>query len=134
MLDISDLLDEVTYKAVKSSGAGGQHVNKTATKVELYFNIADSSILEPHQKERLYKALQNRLTKTQVLILQCGESRSQLKNKTLVTQRFIALIKAGLKAPKKRKPTKIPKAVKIKRLKKKRQHAEKKAHRKPPEI
>ena len=73
-------------------------------------------------------------TKEGVLILQCGESRSQHKNKTIIIERFLNLIQQSLVVPKKRKPTKIPKAVIAKRLKNKSSHSEKKASRKKPDI
>lgn len=134
MLDEELLLTELSFKAIKSSGAGGQHVNKTASKVELSFNVEASSVLNEEQKELLLKNLQTRLSNQNVLILQCGESRSQHKNKALVIERFLEIIKQGLIVPKKRKKTKTPKVEKLKRLSNKRQQSEKKANRKPPEI
>ncbi|TBV28076.1 MULTISPECIES: alternative ribosome rescue aminoacyl-tRNA hydrolase ArfB [Flavobacteriaceae] len=134
MLDEELLLTELSFKAIKSSGAGGQHVNKTASKVELTFNVEASTVLNEEQKELLLKNLQTRLSNQNVLILQCGESRSQHKNKALVIERFLEIIKQGLIVPKKRKKTAVPKAVKQKRLQNKRQLSEKKANRKPPEI
>lgn len=134
MLDEELLLTELSFKAIKSSGAGGQHVNKTASKVELTFNVEASSVLNEEQKELLLKNLQTRLSNQNVLILQCGESRSQHKNKALVIERFLEIIKQGLIVPKKRKKTAVPKAVKQKRLQNKKQLSEKKANRKPPEV
>lgn len=134
MLDEELLLTELSFKAIKSSGAGGQHVNKTASKVELSFNVEASSVLNEEQKELLLKNLQTRLSNQNVLVLQCGESRSQHKNKALVIERFLEIIKQGLIVPKKRKKTAVPKAVKQKRLQNKRQLSEKKANRKPPEV
>ncbi len=134
MLDEELLLTELSFKAIKSSGAGGQHVNKTASKVELTFNVEASSVLNEEQKELLLKNLQARLSNQNVLILQCGESRSQHKNKALVIERFLEIIKQGLIVPKKRKKTAVPKAIKQKRLQNKKQLSEKKANRKPPEI
>ncbi|RZN82306.1 MAG: aminoacyl-tRNA hydrolase [Winogradskyella sp.] len=133
-MDFSQLINEVTYKAVRSSGSGGQHVNKVATKIELYFNLHDSKFFNEEEKEKLQAYFQNRLTKFGILILSCGETRSQLKNKTIVTQRFLELIEEGLKEEKERLPTKIPKAVLRKRLTNKRKNSEKKANRKPPKI
>ena len=132
-MDFSQLINEVTYKAVRSSGSGGQHVNKVATKIELYFNLHDSKFFN-EEEEKLQAYFQNRLTKFGILILSCGETRSQLKNKTIVTQRFLELIEEGLKEEKERLPTKIPKAVLRKRLTNKRKNSEKKANRKPPKI
>lgn len=134
MLDEELLLTELSFKAIKSSGAGGQHVNKTASKVELTFNVEASTVLNEEQKELLLKNLQTRLSNQNVLILQCGESRSQHKNKALVIERFLEIIKQGLIVPKKRKKTAVPKAVKQKRLQNKKQQSEKKANRKPPKI
>lgn len=132
--DTETLLQELTFKAVRSSGAGGQNVNKVASKVELIFNLFESDVFSDALKERLTLKLQNRLTKDGVLLLQCEESRSQHKNKELVIKRFLQLIKTALILPKKRIPTKIPRAVIKKRLKSKRNLSDKKANRKKPDI
>ncbi|CAH8284574.1 ribosome-associated protein [Mariniflexile fucanivorans] len=134
MFDKDALLQELTFKAIRSSGAGGQHVNKVASKVELVFDLATTSVFNDELKERLLNKLKNRLTKEGVLMLQCDESRSQHKNKKLVIKRFLELIKNGLVIPKKRIPTKIPRAVIKKRLKSKRNLSDKKANRKKPDI
>ncbi|NRB60618.1 MAG: aminoacyl-tRNA hydrolase [Winogradskyella sp.] len=133
-MDVEALKFELTFKAVRSSGSGGQNVNKVATKVLLSFNLADSKVLNEDQKQRLQIRLNNRLNKEGVLILNSDESRSQFRNKAIVTKRFLDLINEGLKEEIKRKPTKIPKAVKQKRLDNKRKNSEKKANRKPPKI
>ena len=133
-LNTEALILELNFKAIRSSGAGGQHVNKVSSKVELSFNLKASEALSDLQKQRIQKKLKNRLTNDGVLILQCGESRSQHKNKELVIKRFIELIKASIIVPKKRIPTKTPKAVVKKRLKNKRNLSEKKANRKKPDI
>ena len=128
------LISELTFKAVRSSGSGGKHLNKVSSKVELHFFIENSSILNDEQKQLLLKSLGPRLTKDNELILQCDESRSQHKNKELVVKRFLELIKKGLIVPKKRKPTKIPKSVIRKRLKSKKIQSERKANRKKPGL
>jgi len=128
------LIKELNFKSIRSSGSGGQHVNKVSSKIELSFNLLNSLSLSEEQKERLLKTIKNRLTKNFTLILQCGESRSQHKNKAIVTQRFLNLINEGLHIPKKRKPTKIPKSVIAKRLKNKTTQSIKKANRKKPDI
>jgi ribosome-associated protein len=128
------IIRELNFKAIRSSGAGGQHVNKVSSKVELSFNLIASEALSDFQKQRIQRKLKNRLTNQGVLVLQCGESRSQHKNKELVIKRFIELIKASLIVPKKRIPTKIPKSVIRKRLKNKRNLSDKKANRKKPDI
>lgn len=134
MFDKDALIKELTFKAVRSSGAGGQHVNKVSSKIELAFNLSESFVLSDLQKERLLKKLGARLTKDNILVLQCDESRSQHKNKELVIKRFLDLIESGLQVPKKRIPTKIPKSVIRKRLKSKRQLSDKKVNRKKPDI
>jgi len=128
------ILHELTFKAIRSSGSGGQHVNKVSSKVELTFNLSESLLFDDDQKERLLSKLQHRLTKEGVLILQCGESRSQHKNKEIIIKRFLVLIKDTLKVPKKRKPTKVPKSVIKKRLKSKRKQSEKKVNRQKPDL
>jgi ribosome-associated protein len=134
MFNIDALLNELTFKATRSSGAGGQHVNKVSSKIELVFNLLESSVFNEEQKELLQNKLQSRLTKEGVLMLQCDESRSQHKNKELAIKRFLELIEKSLFVPKERIPTKIPRAVIKKRLKSKRNISDKKAHRKKPDI
>ncbi len=134
MVSEDALISELSFKAIRSSGSGGQHVNKVSSKIELSFNLEESLVLSDLQKERLLNKLSSRLTKDNVLILQCDESRSQHKNKELVIKRFLEIIKDGLKVPKKRIPTKISKSAIRKRLKSKRQLSEKKANRKKPNL
>lgn len=126
------LLKELSDKAVRSSGAGGQHVNKVATKIELVFNVPKSEGLTEIEKEKIYLKLANRLTKDNVLLFQCDESRSQHKNKELVIIRFFEQIEKALKVPKKRKATKPSKSSIEKRLKSKKKAAEKKLNRAKP--
>ncbi len=128
------LKSELSYKYVRSSGSGGQNVNKVSSKAELYFNLEDSLVFNDEEKLKLTEFFKNRITNEGVLILACDESRSQFRNKAIVTQRFLNLIEEGLKEEKERLSTKIPRAVKRKRLAKKRKNSEKKAQRKPPEI
>ena len=134
MFDKDALIQELRFKAVRSSGAGGQHVNKVASKVELGFDLQTSSAFNDAQKARLFNKLKNRLTNDGLLLLQCGESRSQHKNKELVRKRFLELIKQALVVRKKRVATKVPKSVIRKRLKSKRNHSVKKANRKKPDL
>jgi ribosome-associated protein len=134
MFSTEAVTQEFNFKAIRSSGSGGQHVNKVSSKVELSFNISESLVLNEFQKETIIKKLLHRLTKDYVFILQCGESRSQHKNKSVVIKRAITLLKSALIIPKKRIPTKIPKAVIKKRLKNKRLQSERKANRKKPDL
>ncbi|WP_373058480.1 alternative ribosome rescue aminoacyl-tRNA hydrolase ArfB [Zunongwangia sp. H14] len=131
-MDQEQILKELNYAAVKSSGAGGQHVNKTASKVELQFNVEQSHGIQEEVKIRILKNLKSRLSKENVLVLQSGESRSQHKNKVLVTQRLFEMLERAAKKPKVRKRTKPTRASKMKRLKKKKMKAEKKANRRDP--
>ncbi len=128
------LKSELTYKFVRSSGSGGQHVNKVSSKAELYFNLNDSSVFNDDEKQKLTEVFNNRLNKDGILILTCDESRSQFRNKAIVTRRLLELIDEGLKEDKKRIATKIPKSAKKKRLANKRNISVKKANRKPPEM
>ena len=121
---------EIQYKAVRSSGAGGQNVNKVATKIQLQFAPATSSGLTDDEKATLAKKLTNRLTKEGFIIIECSDTRSQFKNKALCTQRLFLLLENALKNDKKRIATKIPKAVIKKRLEDKIRNAEKKQNRK----
>lgn len=131
-MDEKLLIQEAEFKAVRSSGAGGQNVNKVSSKVELHFSLPASHALSEAEKERLQKKLSSRLTNNEELILQCDESRSQHKNKDLVIKRFLELLREGIRKPKPRKRTKPPKAAKLKRLKEKKIRAEKKFNRKDP--
>ena len=133
-MDAENLISELTFKAVRSSGSGGQHVNKVATKVVLSFDILNSSYLSEDEKIKLLSFLNNRINKSGILVLSSDQNRSQLKNKIDVTKRFVNLVKLGLKQEKERKQTKIPKSAKRKRLEIKRKISEKKANRKPPKL
>ena len=120
------------FKAVRSSGAGGQNVNKVSSKVVLSFDLKNSQALSDEEKVLLETKLSSRLTSDTILILNCDEDRSQLKNKAIVTRRFLDIIAAGLVVPKIRKATKVPKSVIRKRIKDKKNIAEiKKTRRKP---
>ena len=134
MLNKLALEKEFKLKGIRSSGSGGQHVNKVATKIELSFAVMASSGLSDDQKELIQVKLGNRLTKDFVLILQCGESRSQLKNKSIAIKRAFSILEGALKVQAKRKPTKIPRAVIRKRLKNKKFNAERKLNRRKPNL
>ena len=133
-MEIQKLISELQYKAVRSSGAGGQNVNKVSSKVVLSFDLKNSQALSDEEKLLLEKNLSSRLTIDLVLILNCDEYRSQLKNKEIVTKRFLDIIKKGLYVQKERKPTKIPKAVIRKRIKDKKNISEIKQSRRKPNL
>jgi len=124
------ILSEVQYKAVRSSGPGGQNVNKVSSKVVLSFSIEESQGLNDEEKEIIKQKLNSKLTTEFVLILNCDKDRSQLKNKEIVTKRFIDILEKTLIKPKPRKKTKVPKSVIEKRLKEKKSNSEIKNNRK----
>lgn len=134
MLPYQELEREFNFKAIRSSGSGGQHVNKVATKIELSFSVSESLVLTEDQKALIIEKLSNRLTKEHILILQCGETRSQLKNKRIAISRAFSVLEAALEVKAERKPTKVPKSVIKKRLKNKKIQSEKKANRRKPNI
>lgn len=123
---------EFVFKSVRSSGPGGQHVNKVSSKVVLSFNLVESEGLSEEEKDLLLAKLSPRLTKDNVLVLSCDETRSQIKNKLKVVDRCFKILKAGLARQKKRKPTKPTfSSIKKTRENKKRRSDIKKSRRKP---
>ena len=128
------ILSELQFKAVRSSGSGGENVNKVSSKVMLSFDVISSSGLEVDEKELITKKLNTKLTNENVLILNCDEDRSQLKNKEIVIKRFFEMIEKALTKTKKRKPTVVPKSVVEKRIKEKKSNAEIKQSRKKPDF
>ena len=128
------IIAELQFKAVRSSGAGGQNVNKVSSKVVLTFDLKNSQALSDEEKGLLENKIASRLTSEQILILNCDEDRSQLKNKAIVTKRFLNIIAAGLVIPKIRKATKIPKSVIRKRIKDKKSLSETKQNRRKPNF
>jgi ribosome-associated protein len=133
-MDIGRIITELNFKAVRSSGAGGQNVNKVSSKVVLTFDLNASESLSEDEKLLLKTNLASRLTSEDILILNCDEDRSQLKNKEIVVKRFLEVIKKGLFVPKVRKATKIPKSVIKKRIKDKKNTSEIKQSRKKPNL
>lgn len=133
-MDTVKLLSELSYKAVRSSGAGGQNVNKVSSKVVLTFDLNNSQSLSEEEKILAAKNLATRLTSENILILNCDEDRSQLKNKDIVTKRFLEIMQKALVVPKPRKATKVPRSVIEKRIKAKRNTSEIKNTRKKPNL
>lgn len=129
-----DFSSEFIFKSSRSSGKGGQHVNKTESRQSLFFNLEESILLSAEEKELLRNKWSNRLSKVGVLQIDVEESRSQIKNKKIAIQRFYELLKEALQKPKKRKPTKIPKSVIRKRLKQKKLQTEIKKRRRDDKI
>jgi len=129
MIDVQDLQKEVTFKTSRSSGAGGQNVNKVETKVTIVWNIQNSQLLSPEQKIRVENKLSNRIQADGFLQLSSSESRSQLANKEKALQKLVDLITNALLPTKKRIPTKIPRAKILERLDRKKKQAAKKTDR-----
>ncbi len=119
-------LRELHYRFTRSGGPGGQHVNKTATQVELTFDVLHSPSLNPEQRARLIRALKKRIDHNGILHLVSHSTRSQLDNREDVTHRFVELLASALKPAKKRKPTKPSQAAKEKRLAAKKMRGESK--------
>ena len=120
---------EFEFITSRSSGKGGQHVNKTNTKVELRFNVINSNLFGNDEKELLIKNLSSRINKEGILQVVSQKSRSQLKNKKTCIKRFYELIEKGLQIPKKRKKTFRPLKWNKKRLEEKQKQSEKKDRR-----
>ena len=111
--------NELEITASRSGGAGGQHVNKTETRITVRWNIKNSIALDEKQKERVIKNLQTRLTKEEELVIHNSESRSQQQNKEMALEILAQIVRKALHVPKKRIKTRVPKKEKEKRLRKK---------------
>lgn len=133
-MDTDKILTELEYKAVRSSGAGGQNVNKVSSKVVLGFRPEASAALSEEEKALVAERLANRINNDGMLILQCDEDRSQFRNKDIVTRRFLQLIEGALKIYAIRKPTKIPRGVIKRRIENKRRASDKKQSRRKPDL
>jgi ribosome-associated protein len=126
-----NFLPELVFTASRSSGPGGQHVNKVSTRIELRFNVPGSQLLNTGEKAMLLEKLGNRISKEGNLLLVSQSERSQLENRNKVLERFARLLTKALEPPKARRATKPSRAARMKRLEKKRNQADKKARRKP---
>lgn len=126
----AEILSEAILKTSRSGGKGGQHVNKTASKVMLFFDIKNSRALTEKEKAVLYKKLKNKLIREKYLLVTAEEERSQLQNRNIAEQKLIEMIARALKKKKKRKSTKPTKSSIEKRLKAKKLQSEKKRLRK----
>jgi ribosome-associated protein len=128
------LIKECTFKTSRSGGKGGQNVNKVSSKVELIFNVASSAHFTEEQKELINAKLATRLDSEGNLHIVSQEDRSQLLNKQRTILKLEALLIKALHVEKKRKPTKIPKSVKEKRLQNKLMISSRKETRKKPGL
>ena len=123
------LESEFKFTASRSSGPGGQHVNKVNTRIELRLSIRESLAFSPQQKLLLFQKLSRRINAHHELFLSAENERSQWRNKETVKKRFFELIEAALTPAKKRVKTKPSASSRLKRLQKKKQLSEKKARR-----
>lgn len=121
--------DELDVRVSRSSGAGGQHVNKTSSRVEISWSVLGSRALDEAQRERLREKLSSRLTSDGTIRVVASDTRSQTRNRELAETRLAELIARSLIIPKKRKATKPTKAAKEARLEAKRRHSSKKRER-----
>lgn len=128
-IELEELSREVKFKTSRSSGAGGQNVNKVETKVTLLWAVADSVLLNDEQKQKLTAKLANRTNAEGLIQIDASETRSQLRNKEIALEKLSELIHEGLKPTKKRLLTKIPRAVVLDRLDRKKRQAKKKSDR-----
>lgn len=128
-IDLEQLQKEVIYKTSRSSGAGGQHVNKVETRVTLLWNVFDSQIFTREQKTLIESTLSNRIQADGYLQLSSSESRSQAANKEKALRRLVDLIAMALQPEKKRIPTRIPRTKVLQRLDRKKRQSGKKADR-----
>lgn len=133
-MQIELIQKELNYKAVRSSGAGGQNVNKVSSKMVLIFDLTSSSGLTEEEKMLIQVKLKSKISQENLMILTCDEDRSQVKNKKIITQKFFELLEKALQKPKERKASKVSKAAKEKRLQEKKKASNVKENRRKPEF
>ena len=121
---------ELSYKTSRSSGSGGQNVNKVETSVTVIWKVEDSTVFTESEKERILLKLKNKINAEGILQTTVSESRTQLQNKKIATERIQELVTKSLIVPKKRIATKPSRAKVEKRLESKKKLSEKKENRK----
>ncbi len=125
----ADFLPELQFQTSRSSGPGGQNVNKVESRVELRFRLLESQLLTEEQKHTLQQKLASKLTLEGELLVVAQEDRSQLRNKETALQKFHQLLAKALHKPKARKATKPSKDAVRQRLESKKKHSDKKTNR-----
>lgn len=128
-----DLSSEFEFVTSRSSGPGGQNVNKVNTKVELRFSVFSSKILSEEEKQTIFVKLYHRINKQGILSLVAQSERSQLRNKEIAIEKFYKWLKIAFQVQKERKKTRPSKASKEKRLSDKQNRAQTKQNRRKPE-
>lgn len=136
MLKITSALSlddkELTYDYIRSSGPGGQNVNKVSSAVQLRYNLMNSTTLPPGTKERVIKLAGSRLTQTGEVVIEAKRYRTQEQNRLDAEQRLVDLIQKALVPPKKRRPTRPGAAAITRRIQSKKRHGEIKRLRRTP--
>ena len=127
---MKNFVHELSYKTSRSSGSGGQNVNKVETSVTVLWKVEDSMVFTDLEKERIALKLKNRINLEGVLQFTVSESRTQLQNKKIATEKIQELVNKSLIVPKKRIATKPSRAKAEKRLESKKKLSEKKENRK----
>ena len=133
-MNVEILINELQFKAVRSSGAGGQNVNKVASKVLLTWNLNASQAITAVERERILVKLANRISNDGLLQIASEADRSQLKNRTNAEKKLLRLVTKALEISKPRKTTSIPFSVKMERLANKKSKSEIKQNRRKPNF
>ncbi len=124
--------EELRYITSRSSGPGGQNVNKVETRVTLLFDLDASPSLDDEQKERLRRRLRTRINREGVLRVVAQKHRTQGANREAARERFVELLRRALARAPRRKPTRVPAAVRERRLEEKRRRGRLKRERREP--
>jgi ribosome-associated protein len=127
--EIEALISECRFEATRSSGSGGQNVNKVSTKMILLFNVLDSNVLDQEQKEIFLSKLHTRISKNSIFRISSGRERTQLANRKLVIEKFFKLVENAFETEEERIATKPTKSSKLKRIESKKALSGKKAER-----
>ena len=126
---ISIPISELKLRFSTSSGPGGQHANRSATRVTLLFDVANSPNLDESARQRLLEKLADRLDKQGILHIQAQDSRSQTQNRQIAISRLVTILSEALSESKKRKKTEISQSAREKRLAEKKKHSQRKQER-----
>jgi len=121
-VEIAD--DELEFAASRSSGPGGQHVNKASTRITLRFDLEATEALTPEQKQLVRERLPTRISKQGILSVSAQRERSQSANRQLAVERFAELLREALDVPADRRPTRVPRGAKRRRIEEKKRRGQ----------